>query len=243
MSFGGLFDDIRFKMGPGGQQQGGSGSQQSGQSMLAWFLVLVFVIIVVVALCCCCSDEGPKVGGFEEDFVDFTTLGGGYDEYDDDSVLGGGLYGGDEETKYDGVVGGTHGMPRIGIREPWFKKMYENEKLVEARLCRGAAASLKAGDAITIARSRPPGDTKEHDGPRRFETTVEKVSKFAKLKDLVEKVGVEKLFGKDTKLSVNEGLKAYEEFYKKEDEDAHGWVAIYLHPHKDGAHKAQKNHQ
>jgi len=169
-------------------------SDMMSDAMSNIFIVVAFILIVCIAIVCCiCGANAIKKGG-DEMCGDGSMMGG--------MMYGGGMY----DDMYDGMSGDTYGdemyggdechvmggsalgqMARIGIREPWFTSMLEGTKTVEGRLKRGAAATLKAGDMITVARSRPPGDTTEHAGARRYETKVVRVTPYKSFAELVEK--------------------------------------------------------
>jgi len=174
-------------------------------------LLLLFILVVVVALLCCLgvSVSASKI------------VQGGAD-CDDEVVDGGCMWGG----------GFGMGSARLGIREPWYKAMVDGKKTVEGRLKRGAAASLKVGDAITIARSRAPEDSTEHPGARRYDTKVVRVTPYRSFAELVKKEGPSTLF--PGKTSEKEVVEIYRQHSSEADEaeivksgtDGHAVVAI-----------------
>jgi ASC-1-like (ASCH) protein len=202
--------------------------------LLIIILVLLFIVIALAvaafgALRAGAASAEPgaaTVGGDEYGEYGNSDDSGEYKSYDDVADYGG-------ESLFD-VTGGYPGyyMP---IREPWFEMMLNGEKLVEARLNRGPAANLKVGDLITVARSRPAGDTKEYPGARRFVTKVKRVKHYKSIEDMVKEEGAEKLFP-----GLTGGVKAvvdhYREFSKEADEvellknSSHAFVAIEIVP-------------
>jgi ASC-1-like (ASCH) protein len=174
------------------------------------FVIILFILIIVIALLCACSGSSGMR-----------------------SILGGG----EEVDNGDAdVTGGAFGNARLGIREPWFSEMLAGKKRVEGRLKRGAAATLKIGDTITIARSRPPGDTTEHPGARRYDTKVVRVTPYRSFTELVKKEGVSTLF--PGKKDEKEAMEIYRQHSSEADEaeivssgtDGHAVVAIEVAP-------------
>lgn len=217
--------------------------------MLLLFIVLALTLAAFSALraqSAAAAEPGMPmtVGGYEDGFEDRFE-----DGFEDGFE--------DKDAVFD-VTGGYPGyyMP---IREPWFDMMLNGKKLVEARLNRGPATSLKAGDQITVARSRPKGDATEHPGARRFVTKVKRVKHYKSLEDMVKEEGAEALFP-----GLTGGVKAvvahYREFSAEADEiellktASHAFVAIEIVPltaeekkqamsaaHKPSAPKAVKS--
>ena len=215
-----------------GMQAMGFGSLGSAMSDLSGlmcdvvsncFMVLLFILVVLVAILICLGQGRAYTGGADDEM-----LGGDYDPESD-------------------VYGGGFGDARLGIREPWFTKMLEGKKKVEGRLKRGAAATLKVGDSITIARSRPVGDTTEHPGARRYTTTVTRVTPYRSFAELVKKEGAAALFPgkKDDK----EALEIYRQHSTEADEaevvkgsaDGHAVVAIEVAVLKEDEQAALKS--
>ena len=195
-------------------------------------IVLLFIIVVVAAICWLYIQKNAEThsyrcGGAE---IEDVTYEGGFAEYGDDAFEGGA-----EDAE---VTGGADGA-RLGIRDEWFKMMLEGKKKVEGRLRRGAAATLEKGDLITVARSRPLGDTTEHGKPYRYVTKVTRVTKYKSFADLVKGEGVEKLFPGKKKDS--EALEIYRQHSSESDEaevvkmhaDEHGVVAIEVAPYDE----------
>ena len=214
-------------------------------------LIIILVLLCVVIALAVASFHALRAGASPAE-PGAATVGGYGDEYGyenssfgDDDDRGGYENSSDGGTTYDGggvdndaarfdITGGYPGyfMP---IREPWFGMMLNGKKLVEARLNRGPAASLKVGDQITVARSRPAGDTTEHPGARRFITKVKRVKHYKSLEDMVKEEGAEALFP-----GLTGGVKAvvahYREFSAEADEvellknSSHAFVAIEIVP-------------
>ena len=175
-------------------------SDMMSDAMSNIFIVVAFILIVCIAIMCCiCGAKAIKMGGDEMCGDDNTygsmmygggMMGGGlynnvYDDVYSDNVYSDDMYGGNECHVMGGSAKGQ--LPYLGIREPWFTSMLEGTKTVEGRLKRGAAASLKAGDMITVARSRPKDDKTEHEGARLYETKVVRVTPYKSFAELVEK--------------------------------------------------------
>jgi len=186
-------------------------------------VLLLFILVIVIALLCACGGPGGARSAF----------GGG----DADSA--------DDADGAD-VTGGGFGGARLGIREPWFSEMLAGKKRVEGRLKRGAAASLKAGDTITVARSRPAGDATEHPGARRYDTKVVRVTPYRSFAELIKKEGVSALF--PGKKDEKEALEIYRQHSSEADEaevvssgtDGHAVVAIEVAPLSAEEQKALK---
>jgi len=193
------------------------------------FVLILFILVIVIAIICCLGG----VSGMR------SVLGG--DAYGDDAFGGHDMHGGEAD-----ISGGGFGGARLGIREPWFSDMLSGKKKVEGRLKRGAAATLKAGDTITIARSRPAGDMTEHPGARRYDTKVVRVTPYRSFAELVKKEGASTLFPgkKDDK----EALEIYRQHSTEADEaeivksgaDGHAVVAIEVAPLSAEEQKALK---
>ena len=191
------------------------------------FVLILFILVIVIAIICCLSGSTGMRSVF-----------GGNDS---DAFGGSDMIGSDSE-----VEGGGFGNARLGIREPWFSEMLAGKKKVEGRLKRGAAATLKAGDTITIARSRPAGDTTEHPGARRYDTKVVRVTPYRSFTELVKKEGAAALFPgkKDDK----EAMEIYRQHSTEADEaeivksgaDGHAVVAIEVAPLTAEEQKALK---
>ena len=209
--------------------------------LLIIILVLLFIVIALAV-----AAFGALRAGAASAEPGAATVGG--DEYGDDYGNGNGdgddygngdgdEYGNSDEYGYESLFDVTGGYPGyyMPIREPWFGMMLKGEKLVEARLNRGPAANLKVGDLITVARSRPAGDTKEYPGARRCVTKVKRVKHYKSIEDMVKEEGAEKLFP-----GLTGGVKAvvdhYREFSKEADEvellksSSHAFVAIEIVP-------------
>jgi hypothetical protein len=187
------------------------------------FLLFLFIVVVLVALLCCSgrlAAQAPTVGR--------GVCSGGEADVSDEAD----------------VSGGSGGGARLGIREPWFGMMLAGKKTVEGRLQRGAAATLAAGDVITVARSRPPGDQTEHPGPRRYETKVVRATPYRSFAELVKKEGAAALF--PGKKSEKEALDEYRLHSSEADEaevvksgsDGHAVVAIEVAPLTDAERRA-----
>lgn len=217
-------------------------------------MILLFIVLVAVVICVLCvkfsqtANHSYRCGGAEDDDA-FRMKGmDKMDEADEADTVGAGEY--DEyEGGYDCaiVTGGGGGGPRLGIREPWYSKMMHGEKRVEGRLRRGAAATLKAGDLITVARSRPEGDTTEYGKPYRYITKVKRVSNFKSFAELIKHEGADKLFpDSKKKTSPAEALEIYRQHSSEADEaevvkqqaDAHAVVAIELEPYDEKSQAA-----
>ena len=185
------------------------------------FVLILFILVIVIALLCACSGSGGMP-----------------------SILGGGE---EVDAGEADVVGGGFGNARLGIREPWFSEMLSGKKRVEGRLKRGAAASLKIGDTITIARSRPAGDTTEHPGARRYDTKVVRVTPYRSFAELVKKEGASALF--PGKKDEKEAMEIYRQHSSEADEaeivssgtDGHAVVAIEVAPLSTEEQKALKS--
>lgn len=201
-------------------------------------LIIILVLLCIVIALAVAAFRVLRAASAEPGAA---TVGGYGDEYEDDGEYDDAADYNDYEFGADGgdcdrfdVTGGYPGyyMP---IREPWFGMMLNGKKLVEARLNRGPAASLKAGDQITVARSRPAGDTTEHPGARRFVTKVKRVKHYKSLEDMVKEEGAEALFP-----GLTGGAKAvvahYREFSAEADEvellknSSHAFVVIEIVP-------------
>ena len=192
-------------------------------------LIIILVLLCIVVALAVAAFHALRASSAEPGAA---TVGGYGDEYEDDDEydFDGGA---DDADRFD-ITGGYPGyyMP---IREPWFGMMLNGKKLVEARLNRGPAASLKAGDQITVARSRPAGDTTEHPGARRFVTKVKRVKHYKSLEDMVKEEGAEALFP-----GLTGGAKAviahYREFSAEADEiellknSSHAFIVIEIVP-------------
>ena len=222
---------------------------KAGQMFTDALMMMVFILLCIVialvmtsfkALASGFQPAAATVGGSDGydddgDFVDSDEVDNGYD----DSDFVGGCQGGRScQGNAEGLFDVTGGYPGyyLPIREPWFEMMFKGKKKVEARLNRGPAASLKAGDQITVARSRPAGDTQNHtNAPRRFVTKVQRVKHYKTIEDMVAGEGAEALFP-----GLTGGEKAivahYREFSKAVDEvellnsSGHAFVAIEIVP-------------
>lgn len=185
-------------------------------------IVLLFIIVVIAAICWMRAratqhNHSYRCGGdaeafdFGDGFHDVAT-GAGEEE---EPYLGGfdDIFGAAELS----IVGGGDGIARLGIREPGYTDMMKGKKKVEGRLRRGAAVNLKAGDLITVARSRAPGDVTEYGKPYRYITKVKRVTTYKTIKDLVHAEKADHLFpGK--KMSADDAVNAYREHFKEADE-------------------------
>ena len=133
-----------------------------------------------------------------------------------------------------GVVGAAERRPfRLRIREPGYSQLVDGSKTVECRIRKGAFAAdarcpLKAGDTITIARSRAPDDTTEYPGARHYDTKITHVRDYKSLPELLKEEKIGHVYPKQT---AAEAKAAFEAFYKPEDLDM-GVVAIGLAPPK-----------
>lgn len=124
---------------------------------------------------------------------------------------------------------------RLSIREPGFSAMLKGEKTVDLRLKKGVFSSeskrqLKVGDAIIVARSRMPGDTREYDGPRKFNAKISGLSTYDTFNDAVTKEKLANVFGKSIK-TADAGIATIKEFYPGltvEDEKKTGILAIKI---------------
>lgn len=194
-------------------------------------IVLLFIIVVIAAVCwmrarAASQDHSYRCGGAEEFNDEEDQRSGGSDSGSGRSAQVAAM----EEEPYTGgpddlfgagelntVTGGGDGIARLGIREPGYTDMLKGKKKVEGRLRRGAAVSLKAGDLITVARSRAPGDVTEYGKPYRYITKVKRVTTYKTIKDLVQAEKADHLFpGK--KMSTEDAVGAYREHFKEADE-------------------------
>jgi len=193
------------------------------------YVLILFILVILIAIICCLGGSSGMRSVF------------GGDAFGDDAFGGLDVLG--EEAD---ITGGGFGHARLGIREPWFSDMLAGKKRVEGRLKRGAAASLKAGDTITIARSRPAGDTTEHPGARRYDTKVVRVTPYRSFAELVKKEGASTLF--PGKKEEKEALEIYRQHSTEADEaeivksgaDGHAVVAIEVAPLSAEEQKALK---
>ena len=192
--------------------------------MNIWIIVLIVLVICVLlfGLAWLGKSHSPaKVGGYDDYDYD--------DEYDDD---------------YEFYGGGR--LPYLGIRPDGFKAAMDGKKTVFIRLRRGmfgpdARHPLKAGDEIVIGRSRPregPGSDTEHKGPRRYTTTVVKITKHEDMDSLLDSIGGHaKAFPGKTKA---QGKKELAQFIMPADIGDHGLVAIEVKPPSAEAIKEAK---
>jgi ASC-1-like (ASCH) protein len=165
-------------------------------------VVLLVVLLVLVALALSRARR-PAYGG---------------DRDDDDDGSGADWEGSD----YEGVGGG--GGFQLRLRDPGYTHALDGKKTVEARPNRPPFDKVKAGETITVARSRPQGDTAEYEGPRRFTARVGHTTKYPTFKALVAGEGLEALApGVKTEAAA---AKAFREFTSEEAEKEHGLVAI-----------------
>jgi ASC-1-like (ASCH) protein len=130
--------------------------------------------------------------------------------------------GGAADGYEEGFEGG--GGFRLRMRDPSYTYALEGKKTVEARPNKPPFNKLKAGETITVARSRPQGDTAEYEGVRRFAARVDRVTPHASFKALVDAEGLS---------AVAPGAKnaaaataAFREFTDEAAEKEHGLLAI-----------------
>ena len=178
------------------------------------FIVLVFVALVLTQL--------TEAAQYRQPFGQRMPFGRRmrYDGGDDD------VDGGDDCE----VIGGARPF-RLSIREPWFDAMIKGKKVVDGRLRRGAFADdaahpLKVGDPITVARSRPAGDTTEYPGNRSFNAKIVRLTKYKTFAELLKAEGVAKVLpGMKTD---KEAIATLSAFHEAGDEEQLGVVAIEI---------------
>lgn len=100
----------------------------------------------------------------------------------------------------------------ISIQEPWFKHIINGEKSIEGRLCKGKFQKLKVGNILCI------------NGLVLYKVTA--IRKYCLFEDMLQKEGIDRVLPGVT--SIQEGCDIYHQFYKKEEEDKYGVLAIEL---------------
>jgi ASC-1-like (ASCH) protein len=149
----------------------------------------------------------------------------------------------DVDVPSNGFEGGAR-IFRLGVREPWFEQMTLGKKVVVGRLQRGAFGPdarhpLKAGDPVTVARSRPRDDTTEYPGIRRYETTVVHIEEYPTFRKMLKAEGMGKVFpGVKTEAAA---LKEYAQFYSEADQQGAAVVAIKVKPPAAAALKPKQS--
>jgi len=98
------------------------------------------------------------------------------------------MYGGEGEG-YEEVEGGRREF-QLRLRDPGYTYALKGEKTVEARPNKAPFNVLKAGEAFTVARSRPQGDTEEYPGQRRFAAQVTHVKPYPSIGKLLDAEGL-----------------------------------------------------
>lgn len=167
-------------------------------------LVLLILLLLALALAGAGRPRGLALGG---------ELDGALDGL-------GGLDDGGEGP--DWVTGGA-GF-RLRMRDPGYTQALNGQKTIEARPNRPPFDKLKAGDSITVARSRAQGDTSEYEGARRFPARVERVTPYDSLKALIAAEGLKAVWpGAKSEAAA---AAAFREFTDEAAEKAHGLVAI-----------------
>jgi ASC-1-like (ASCH) protein len=176
------------------------------------FLAVVALILLALALAFQYAPRRRRAVGGRDGECGGRDDGAAWDEDD------GGAWD-DRELRIDGGAGF-----RLRMRDPGYTAALEGKKTVEGRLDRPPFNKLKAGDTITVARSRPPGDTAEDPGERRFMAQIRHVKKYPSFHALVEGEGLK---------AVAPGIKtaaaavaAFREFVDEAAEKEHGVLAI-----------------
>jgi len=101
--------------------------------------------------------------------------------------------GGDEPGDEIDAEGG--GPFRLSIRDPWYTKMLNGEKLVEGRLDKKPFNTIKEGDPIVVIRSRPKGDTSEYPGGKyKYTSTVKRITTYENFAALLKKEKAAKVY-------------------------------------------------
>ena len=105
--------------------------------------------------------------------------------HDDDDVYGNYI----DDPTYGG------GPFRLRVSDPEYTSLLEGKKTVEVRPDKPPFTRLKAGDAITVVRARPKGDTSEYPGGMyKHSATVVRVTKHADLEAALKTEGVGKVY-------------------------------------------------
>jgi ASC-1-like (ASCH) protein len=123
-------------------------------------MVLAFLALILVALCLVSGKRGPAHGGDR-------SHGEGYED----------------------VEGGRREF-QLRLRDPGYTYALKGEKTVEARPNKAPFNALTAGEAFTVARSRPQGDTEEYPGQRRFAAKVSHVKTYPSIGKLLDAEGL-----------------------------------------------------
>ena len=109
----------------------------------------------------------------------------------------------------------------ITVSDPWFDQIQSGKKTIEGRVKFGFFGKLNKGDKIKLSNS---------DKSKFITCTVENLEDFKNFHDLLDGEKLNKVFP-DAK-TVNDGLEIYKKFYKDEDIEKNGVVAITLKVHE-----------
>jgi ASC-1-like (ASCH) protein len=243
-----MYRGPQYYEGYGKTAAGRFGAEHLAKTLI---IVLLFIIVIVAAICWvraratqhnhsyrCGGDAAIESESASEAFESFKLGAGEIAEAEEQ------YFGSAEDAfgagELNSVTGGGDGIARLGIREPGYTDMLKGKKKVEGRLRRGAAVSLKAGDLITVARSRAPGDLTEYGKPFRYITRVKRVTTYKTIKDLVVAEKADHLFP-GRKMSNDDAINDYREHFKEADEaevsktHPDAVVAIEVEPYSEKA--------
>ena len=186
--------------------------------------VLLFILVVLLILVCACVQArgGGPVRGGAPDCADAqggcSCVGG-----DDSGPYGDNDY---ENTGFSSAWGGAR-PPDFAVREPLYSHIVAGKVDVIARLNRGPFKDIKEGDTVTIRRSRAPDDKTEYDGPRRITATITSRLEKPSAEELIEAVGVKKMYPRAIAKDTAEGVAAFRgTFHTAAHEAEHGTVAF-----------------
>ena len=102
------------------------------------------------------------------------------------------------------------------LSEPWFSLIKLGLKTVEARLDKGDFSNFKINDIIEW--------TNDNFNKRRIRTKITNITEYKTFKEYLIDKGLNKcLPSMDT---IEDGLSVYYKYYKKEDEELYGIIAI-----------------
>jgi ASC-1-like (ASCH) protein len=119
------------------------------------------------------------------------------------------------ETKkmYLEMKGGGGGSHKISVQDPWFTFIKHGEKKAEGRLAKGFFTTLKEGDVVTWFK-----------GDDNVVTTIDKIVAYSSFHDMLNGEGLSNVLPGIN--SLEDGVAVYRKFYKLEDEERLGVLAI-----------------
>lgn len=113
---------------------------------------------------------------------------------------------------FESIIGGT---TMLHVSEPWFSLIKNGKKTIEGRLNRDPT-KYKVGDTLIIKNK----DT--------IELKITALTTYKSFKEMLEKEGLDKVLPDESVKTIEDGINIYYKFYKPEDEEKYGVIAIQL---------------